>query len=301
MTCPLAACRLKWNLPVLPRTPTRVSSDMRIVELSNHPGDMLNEASRRRQNADKRAHSRYEDALIRHQALVQTARVKRDRARQHRQWWAWLRLAFAVRTEKRRAPRPPARDAEPTDTEERIRAGIAGEQLVAAELGRALTDDWTLLHGYRNRRGEIDHLLLGPKGLFAIEVKNVNATVHVDGDRWRADKYDNYGNLVEQRPITDRRGRSPSEQLNESAAELERFLAQRGQQVTAQRVVVLTHRRSRLAPGSHPTVNVATSAASVLRLLDQSLQQLDQEQSTELLRLIQRDHEFHEKSRRRNT
>ena len=198
---------------------------MRIVELSNHPADMLNEASRRRQGADKRAHSRYEDALIQHQARVQTVRVKRDRARQHHQWWAWLRLAFAVWTEKRRAPRPPGRNTEPTDTEERIRAGIAGEQLVAAELGRTLTDDWTLLHGYRNRRGEIDHLLLGPRGLFAIEVKNINATVHVDGDRWHADKYDNYGNLVEQRQITDRKGRSPSEQLNESATELERFLA----------------------------------------------------------------------------
>jgi Nuclease-related domain len=79
-----------------------------------------------------------------------------------------------------------ALDADPTDPEERIRAGIAGEQLAAVELGRALDDDWTPLHGYRNRRGEIDHLLLGPRGLFAIEVKNINATVHIDGDRWRA-------------------------------------------------------------------------------------------------------------------
>jgi len=44
-------------------------------------------------------------------------------------------------------------------------AGIAGEQLVATELGRVLDDDWTLLRGYRNRRGEIDQLLLGPRGL----------------------------------------------------------------------------------------------------------------------------------------
>ena len=123
----------------------------------------------------------------------------------------------------RNAARPdPGPGPGDADTEEKIRAGIAGEQLVAAELGRALGDDWTLLRGYRNRRGEIDHLLLGPGGLFAIEVKNINATVHIDGDRWRADKYDNYGNLVEQRPVADRRGRSPSEQLNEPAAELER-------------------------------------------------------------------------------
>jgi hypothetical protein len=41
-------------------------------------------------------------------------------------------------------------------------AGIAGEDLIAAQLGQALGDDWTLLRGYRNRRGEIDDLLLGP-------------------------------------------------------------------------------------------------------------------------------------------
>ena len=276
---------------------------MRVIELSNHPGDMLNTAALRRQTAETKARSTYEHALIQHQARVQTARVKRDRARQRRQWWAWLRLAFGVWAEKRRKPRPPSLSAstELTDTEEKIRAGIAGEQLVAAELGRALTDDWTLLRGYRNRRGEIDHLLLGPKGLFAIEVKNVNATVYVAGDRWDADKYDNYGNLVERYQITDRKGRSPSEQLNEPADELERFLRERGQQIRAQRIVVLTHRRSRLASASHPTVHVGTSTGYVLTLLDNSpgeLDELDERQRTELQRLIERDHDFHERTRR---
>ena len=272
---------------------------MRVVELSNHPGDMLNDAALRRQAADQRARSRYEDALVQHQARVRTIQVKRDRARRHRQWWAWLRLALAVWAQKRRAPRTPTANLESTDQEEKIRAGIAGEQLVAAELGRALNDDWTLLRGYHNRRGEIDHLLLGPRGLFAIEVKNLNATVYIDGDDWRADKYDNYGNLVEQHPIADRKGRSPSDQLSESAAELERFLKDRGQPITTQRVVILTHRRSRLAPGQHPTVHVGTSTGYVLTLINDSGQQLDERQRAELQRLIQRDHDFHEKSRRR--
>ena len=188
---------------------------MQTVELSNHPGDMLSDASRQRIAAEKRAHSVHQDALIRYQARVQTVRVKRDRARAEHRWWTWLRLSLSVWTAKRQVPRQPVPAAGHTDLEEKLMAGIAGEQLVAVELGRALDDDWTLLRGYRNRRGEIDHLLLGPRGLFAIEVKNLNATVYVDGDRWRADKYDNYGNLVEQRPIADRRGRPPSVQLDE--------------------------------------------------------------------------------------
>jgi Nuclease-related domain len=273
---------------------------MRVIELSNHPGDMLADAELRRQAATRRARARYEDELIRHQARVQTMRVKQGLARKRHRWREWLRLVLAVWTAKRRSPAKPARNTrDDTDTEERIRAGIAGEQLVAVELGRALNDDWTLLRGYRNRRGEIDDLLVGPKGLFAVEVKNINATVHIDGDRWRADKYDNYGNLVEQRPIADRKGRSPSEQLNEPAAELERFLHERRQPVTVQRVVILAHRRSRLGPARRPTVHVGVSASYLLSVVRNSPDELDQHQRAEIQRLIRRDHDFHERARRR--
>jgi hypothetical protein len=270
---------------------------MLIVELSNHPADMLDDASRRREAAGKRALSRHEDELIQYRARVQTVRVQRDRARAERRWGVWLRLVFAVWTEKRRVPRRPVLMAGPTDAEEILRAGIAGEERVAVELGRALDDDWTLLRGYRNRRGEIDHLLLGPQGLFAIEVKNLNATVHIDGDRWQADKYDNYGNLVEQRPIADRKGRSPSMQLNEPADALERFLHERGQPVTVRRVVILAHRKSRLGPSRHPTVPVGTSTGYLLSLVGDSADQLDARQRAGVQRLIRHDHDFHAKGR----
>jgi len=275
---------------------------MHVVELSNHPGDMLGDAARRRQAAEQRVLSGYEDELIRYRARVQTVRVRRDRARDGRRWWTWLRLSLAVWREKRGIPRPPVPVAgHPTGLEEKIMAGIAGEQLVATELGRALDDDWTLLRGYRNRRGEIDQLLLGPRGLFAIEVKNLNATVHVDGDRWRADKYDNYGNLVEQRPIADRMGRSPSVQLNEPADDLERFLAERGQPAGIGRVVILAHRRSGLGPVRNPTVEAFTSPGDLLALIGNSASRLDRGQRAAIAALIRRDHEFHGQHRRGRT
>ena len=241
---------------------------MHTVELSNHPGDMLDDASRRRVAAEKHALSVYEDALIRYRARVQTIRVKRDRARAQHRWWAWLRLAVAGWKEKRGVPRPPIPAAGHTDLEEKLMAGIAGEQLVAAELGRALDDDWTLLRGYRNRRGEIDHLLLGPQGLFAIEVKNLNATVHVDGDRWRADKYDNYGNLVEQRPIADRRGGRRARSSTSWPTTWNGSCASAASPVTVQRVVILAHRRSRIGTARNLTVRVGTSAGYLLTLIN---------------------------------
>lgn len=182
---------------------------------------------------------------------------------------------------------------ETTDQEEILAAGVTGEQTVAAELGAALGDDWVLLRGYRNRRGEIDHILLGPRGIFTIEVKHRNATVHVDGDQWRFNKYDRYGNMVEQGWITDQRGRSPSVQLNESTAELERFLHSRSHPVRAQRVVILTHPRSTLGHHRNVTVDlVATSTKRLVKLLNDSPAVLGKAQVVELQRLIVRDHQF---------
>src|SRR3984885_5956668 len=261
---------------------------MRVVELSDHPAEMLDQVARQRQAAQWRAQDQYGDALVQHQARVQTMRVRRDRARAGHSWLEWLRLAFGVLVAKRRLPRRPLQPAATadTDTEARLRAGIEGEQRVAAELGRALSDEWTLLHGYLNRRGEIDHLLLGPSGLFAIEVKTVNATVHIDGDRWRADKYDRYGNLVEQRLIEDRKGRSPSRQLTEPAAELESFLHRRGQQVQVQRVGLLLHERPKLGVVRTPTGQAGTSVDYLLSLARGSADRLDERQRAEIDRLI---------------
>jgi hypothetical protein len=258
---------------------------------------MLTGVTRKREAASKRARAGYEDELIKYRAGVQKIKVRRDRARAAHAWGTWLRLVFSGWKAKRKVPRQPVPGnvGAHTDQEEKIKAGIAGEQLVATELGRALDDDWTLLRGYRNRRGEIDHLLLGPGGLLAIEVKNLNATVHVDGDRWRADKYDNYGHLVEQHPIADRKGRSPSVQLNEPSDDLERFLRERGQPVTVQRVVVLTHRRSRLGTCRNPTVLIGTSPGYVLTRTSEG--HLDHKQRTEIRRLIKHDHDFHDHRR----
>jgi hypothetical protein len=182
-----------------------------------------------------------------------------------------------------------------SDREEIIKAGIKGEDMVAAGLGRRLGDDWTLLRGYRNRRGEIDHLLLGPQGLVAIEVKYLNGVVHCDGDSWWLDKYDQYGNQVEPRKqIADRGGRSPSVQLNEPADQLAGFLSAQGHPVQVQRVVLFTHPRSRIGHCDNPTVRIGTSADAVVKLLKGTRLTVDAGQLAQLERLIMRDHRFHE-------
>jgi hypothetical protein len=259
---------------------------------------MLRDLYLQRRTVSERAHSQYQDALARHRKRVKDLRDQRHRARAQRRWWAWLRRTLSVWREERRVPRQPALAAGPTHQEDILKAGMTGEQMVANELSRTLNDNWTLLCGYRNRHGEIDHVLLGPGGLFAMEVKHRNATVYVNGDNWQFDKYDRYGNLVEQGRIADRRGRSPSIQLNESAGELEQFLRSRGQPVKVERVVVLTHPRSRLGSTKNLTVNVvATSTDHVVDHLNGSPAALGSQQLAQLENLIVRDHHHHEARR----
>ena len=268
---------------------------MRVVELSNHPRVMLQQERERRAVDTERDRARYEAALDQHDQRVAQMRRARDQARAEYRWLAWLRGALAVAREKRRAPSPPRSLTLPSEQEEIITAGIQGEKLVATGLGRSLGSDWTLFRGYRNRGGEIDQLLLGPRGLFAIEIKYRNATVTCDGDRWWFTRYDNNGKPVAQGELTDQRGRSPSEQVNQPARRLEDFLRSRGHRVQIQRIVALTHPRSRLGKCVRPTVLIVTSPAEVISLLRGSAPRIGTDERHQLEELIIRDHQFHAK------
>jgi hypothetical protein len=260
---------------------------------------MLQQERRRRAEREQHEQAEYRDALARHHDRLDRARRARDLARARRRWLAWLRATVAARRERRHVPPAACPGVARSDREGIWTAGALGEQLVATGLGRALGDEWLLLRGYRNRRGEIDHLLLGPRGLLAIESKYRNAAISCDGDRWWFAEHDNYGNRVRSGQLTDTGGRSPSEQVNQPASELEDFLRSRGHPVTIERVVLFSHPKSRLAACTRPTVRIATSTDQVIRLMRASGQVLTEDERARLERLIIRDHQFHLDRRRR--
>lgn len=185
------------------------------------------------------------------------------------------------------------------DREEIVWAsGREGERLVSDRLASQLGDYWTLIAGYKNRKGEIDQVLVGPNGVFAIEIKYINGVVHCDGDRWWRDKYDRYGNLVESGvAIVDARGRGPSRQLNESADALQAFLTKRVGVTRVRRAVVFSHESSLLGELRHPTVDcVATIARwDLTRFLQADKAGLNSLTIGRVIQAIQRDHEFHQR------
>lgn len=65
-------------------------------------------------------------------------------------------------------------------------SGIRGEEKVISSLCTGLDDSFCLLNDVmlRGGRGNIDHVVAGPSGLFVIETKNFSGGVVCYGDRW---------------------------------------------------------------------------------------------------------------------
>jgi hypothetical protein len=273
---------------------------MRFVALSDHAGDMLADARRRRASAQGRAEERYRRELTAYRQRAGEARDRRARARAERRLLSWLWLSLAALWRRPAGPPPPpSASLLPAHGEAALAGGVKGEQEVAVALDSALDNGWVLVKGYRNRRGEIDYLLFGPGGLFAVEVKYVNGTFRITRDRWRYVKYDNYGNPVEEGTVQDRGGRPPSVQLTEPLALLEEFLAKRGQPVRMQPVVLLNHPKARIDRcAADVGVLVLTSTAQLLRLALEANAGISVSQLAEVERLVERDHRFYAASRR---
>jgi hypothetical protein len=105
---------------------------MRVVELSNHPGEMPGDAARRRRTAEQRELSVYEDELIKYRARVQTFRVRRDRTRAGRRWDLAQALPRRLAGEARDPP-PPGAAAAPSH-----RPGSVAERGQPAGIGRVV-------------------------------------------------------------------------------------------------------------------------------------------------------------------
>jgi hypothetical protein len=263
--------------------PARGGHRVRIEVLSEHPDLMLADIERERQRGTAEQLAR-----------VESLREERRQARSAGRWLAWLRLVFAVPGARREATRRHLATALPTAREQTILAGRNAERRVADELAAALDDEWLLLRGYCNSRGEIDALLVGPNGLFAIEEKYRSIRVYVRGDEWTAQQVDKFGNPRSARvPMRDGKGRSPSEQVKEPAAALSRWLStnKRGTPITP--VVLLTHPGARIGYVQDPTVRVERSVPRLLALIERSDYALGPERRADIERLVRRDHEFH--------
>jgi ribosomal protein L20 len=154
-----------------------------IEVLSNHPGHELS-------RVDSKIEAQHRN-IEAHRAAYEDLRARQTASRR---WWQF-RVRAAHRDELRSFElAAPVIDEQLEVRRAQLVAGIAGEEQMTAALHH-LSDEWRLFRGYENRRGEVDHLLVGPRGVWAIEVKCSGVRVHIKGDHWSFEKFDRYGNL----------------------------------------------------------------------------------------------------------
>lgn len=265
-----------------------------IENLSDHAGDLLGETQQLRIDAANEV-QRWQDRSDRAAADMEAARRAKP---------IWQRL-LSVQTEGEQEAFERMEQAQQHITEADFRwrqleptvrqqhAGVAGEVALATGLS-SLSDDWILLRGYRNGRGETDAVVIGPSGLWAVEVKNYNASLTVDGNRWSYQRLDRRGKVVDEKLAVDGSGRSWARQVIDVAEDLSRWLIRNHQSVTVHTAVILTHERARVAACRDPEVDlVSTDTGDLLRAMARAETPLTARDCSRIAELIRRDHRYH--------
>jgi hypothetical protein len=68
------------------------------------------------------------------------------------------------------------------------KSGLTGEKIVIKNISDKLSSDYSIFNDVLladgKRKGDIDHLIVGPTGIFVIETKNSKEMVSYDGYKW---------------------------------------------------------------------------------------------------------------------
>jgi hypothetical protein len=128
--------------------------------------------------------------------------------------------------------------------------GWQGEKSVAKLLSKTLSDDYSLindvyLHG---GGGDIDHIVLGPNGLFVLETKNWSGKITCYGDEW-------------QRPGKRGFKGSPSRQVKRNVAKIRNIIDSSQLKplgIRVEGIVVFTN--------NHSSLNVNNPTVPILKL-----------------------------------
>ncbi|HTF09192.1 MAG TPA: nuclease-related domain-containing protein [Asanoa sp.] len=260
---------------------------MRVEMLSDHGGALLRGSRDRLRGAIAAWQLEYRQAWA-HVRAVHRAKSL----------WRQVRGATPAGEQPAQAPGGSWQEvllAEPEHEQAPAPAGGWGEDPLTAALG-VLPDEWVMLRGYRNRRGETDHVLVGPQGIWAVAVKRRRIRLHAVGDRWWWEKLDARGRSVETGWAVDG-GRSWARQVNDIADDLAAWLRGNRHDVPVRTAVVLLHEQAQLGRCQDPTVSlVGTEPTHLLEALARYAAPLA---APEIADLVRRDHAFHQRRRDR--
>jgi hypothetical protein len=148
---------------------------------------------------------------------------------------------------------------------DQLRAGLRGQRLLPQVLA-GLDDDYYLLNNLKlpGRADDIDHIVVGPNGLFALETKHHRGRIFWQDGQWYQSKVSRSGYRQPETPIRD-----PARQLKRNIDYLRSCINStdgalaRRTRLWIEGVVVFTHPAARL---DLPVAAHATSTFPVLRV-----------------------------------
>ncbi len=126
--------------------------------------------------------------------------------------------------------------------------GWQGEKQVAKLLTSKLSDDYYLINDLylHNGGGDIDHVVLGPNGIFVLETKNWSGNITCNGDDWQRLGKRNFSS-------------SPSRQVRRNALKIKQVIDNsptlRSMGIWVEGIVVLTNKHATLHL-NNPTVQI---------------------------------------------
>jgi hypothetical protein len=129
--------------------------------------------------------------------------------------------------------------------------GIEGEEMVESVLS-ALDDSYLLINDVRlyPKWGNIDHILLGPTGIFVIETKHYRTKIIYDGHKW-------YSTHPTKRRYPKHQIKDPVVQVRRNATSLKNFLKRcAGRDVEVIPILVFSHPNVKLAIKSSPSCQI---------------------------------------------
>lgn len=148
------------------------------------------------------------------------------------------------------------------------RAGIIGEQKVTRILSATLSDDYSIFNDVMLKSisgGNIDHIVVGPTGIFVIETKNYKGKISYYGDNWEG-----VGR------------RSPSRQARINAMRIKKILASsaslKSKPFWIQGVVVLADHRAEITerrPPEHVKVTRIDGLADYIKSVPRRIETLE--------------------------
>ncbi len=159
------------------------------------------------------------------------------------------------------------------------RGGSIGEKNVTKTLAGNLNDDYTLMNGayLKGGGGDIDHIVLGPTGVFVLETKNWSGRILCNGDDWRRPGKHSVG--------------SPSLQVKHNTQKVKHVIDAsgdlRGLGVWVEGIVVFTNKHASLSI-SNPTVTVLKLQQLPNHITRSTGNRLTQDQVQQIAKQIQK-------------